>query len=154
MVAKFNKQHTQHRIFEDAPRTGNHRSSTLGPIGYWNRALVSERIIKSKYDSYPFDSRVYSSVQLAPLGQTRPWYDQAVLSVEVTIDMPGAVAWKLSFNVWLFALYIASRTKEKISSAGILTDARIMCSSVTSNSTGTNLRTSGQSKSEDRKYDG
>lgn len=42
--------------------------------------------------TYPFDVPVYSSVQLAPSGQTRPVYVQAVLSGDVRISSPTPVA--------------------------------------------------------------
>lgn len=44
------------------------------------------------WDHYPLVVPVYSSVQLAPLGHTVPISVQAVLSGEVRISIPGAVA--------------------------------------------------------------
>ena len=73
-------------------RTASHRSSTRGPKGCWIYSKTDVPRRESRY-THPFDSPVYSSVQVAlPSGKTRPALVHAVLSVEVMIWMPGAVA--------------------------------------------------------------
>lgn len=57
------------------------------------RKISDARTIGDRNDTHPFEVPVYASVQVAaPFGKTNPVNVQAVLSVEVRISIPGAVA--------------------------------------------------------------